>query len=206
VNTELFLTLRVSRAVDHLEEAPIGHLLAIQSWPPGLPVFGLLTPYPATPLYERLLKEGRLTRPEHWLDFRPFRMAFAPCNISAAEAEAEVERAWSRSYDAQAIASALRKIEHRPFKERAAMVFARLAFRGIYFPQMRRRDWLRVILANYKNLLRILAEAHAEYRKQQHPVPRESTVTSGPIGSSQVEKVSELSKQETTSSWEELRR
>ena len=25
---------------------------AIESWPPGLPVFGLLTPYPATPLYE----------------------------------------------------------------------------------------------------------------------------------------------------------
>src|SRR5438128_1435108 len=50
----------------------------MESWPPGLPVFGLLTPYPATPLYERLLREGSLTRPKHWLDFQPFRMAFPP--------------------------------------------------------------------------------------------------------------------------------
>src|SRR6266699_3721874 len=47
-------------------------LEAIASWPPGLPVFGLLTPYPATPLYDRLNKEGRLIAPEHWLDIRPF--------------------------------------------------------------------------------------------------------------------------------------
>ena len=33
------------------------------SWPPGLPVFGLLTPFPATPLYQRLETTGRLTRP-----------------------------------------------------------------------------------------------------------------------------------------------
>ena len=38
---------------------------SIDTWPPGLPVFGILTPYPATPLYYRLQKEGRLTRPEH---------------------------------------------------------------------------------------------------------------------------------------------
>jgi radical SAM superfamily enzyme YgiQ (UPF0313 family) len=140
-------------------------LAAIESWPPGLPVFGLLTPYPATPLYDRLLTQGRLTRPQHWLDFRPFRMAFTPRNISVSEAEAEVARAWSHSYDAQAIAAALRKIQHRPFKERAIMVFARLAFRGIYFPQMRRRDWVRLILANYKNLFRVVIEARAEYRR-----------------------------------------
>ena len=33
----------------------------IRSWPPGLPVFGLLTPYPATPLYNKLAAAGRLT-------------------------------------------------------------------------------------------------------------------------------------------------
>src|SRR3712207_5905244 len=32
---------------------------AIESWPPGLPVFGQLTPFPATPLYDRLEKAGR---------------------------------------------------------------------------------------------------------------------------------------------------
>ena len=33
----------------------------IESWPPGLPVFGQLTPFPATPLYEPA-GEGRAAR------------------------------------------------------------------------------------------------------------------------------------------------
>src|SRR5690606_27103656 len=50
----------------------------IRSWPPGLPVFGQLTPFPATPLYDRLLAAGRLARPKHWLDFAPFVMCHKP--------------------------------------------------------------------------------------------------------------------------------
>ena len=65
----------------------------MDSWPPGLPVYGLLTPYPATPLYDRLRDSGRLTRPKHWLDFRPFRMAFTPDKISIDQAEMEVREA-----------------------------------------------------------------------------------------------------------------
>ena len=38
----------------------------IRSWPPGLPVFGALTPLPATPLYERLQK-GRTADPSEAL-------------------------------------------------------------------------------------------------------------------------------------------
>jgi radical SAM superfamily enzyme YgiQ (UPF0313 family) len=45
----------------------------IDAWPPGLSVFGLLTPYPHTPLYDRLIVEGRLTRPKHWLTSAPLR-------------------------------------------------------------------------------------------------------------------------------------
>src|SRR3712207_9473562 len=45
-------------------------LSQIESWPPGLPVFGQLTPFPSTPLYKRLQESGRLTRPHHWLEFR----------------------------------------------------------------------------------------------------------------------------------------
>lgn len=53
-------------------------LRQIESWPPGLPIFGQLTPFPSTPLYQRLLKKDRLTRPKHWLDFAPFQMAHTP--------------------------------------------------------------------------------------------------------------------------------
>ena len=53
-------------------------LAEIREWPPVLPVFGQITPFPATPLYDRLEKEGRLTRPKHWLEFAPFQMAHTP--------------------------------------------------------------------------------------------------------------------------------
>jgi len=72
-----------------------------------------------------------------------------------------------------------RKIEHRPFKERAVMLFARLAFRGIYFPQMRRRDWLGVVFANRNNLVRFIRDAAAEYKKKQRTMPLESRVPGG---------------------------
>ena len=38
-------------------------LQQIRNWPPGLPVFGTLIPFPSTPLYKRLAATGRLTRP-----------------------------------------------------------------------------------------------------------------------------------------------
>ncbi len=64
---------------------------AMRDWPPVLPVFGQITPFPATPLYDRLAKEGRLTRPKHWLEFAPFRMAHTPLKISIPEVQDEVQ-------------------------------------------------------------------------------------------------------------------
>src|SRR6185437_12835336 len=37
----------------------------IAKWPPGLPVFGQITPFPSTPLYKRLATEGRLNKISH---------------------------------------------------------------------------------------------------------------------------------------------
>jgi hypothetical protein len=108
-----------------------------------------------------------MLQPEHWLDMRSFKMAFAPKNMTADQAEAEIDRAWSRSYEPRAIASALDKMGSQPYKDRAVMLFARLAFRGIYFPQMRRRDWLRVIVGNRGNLFRVVTEARAEYSRRR---------------------------------------
>src|SRR5438552_7724574 len=147
-------------------------LESLNSWPPGLPVFGLLTPYPATPLYDRLMQEGRLTRPKHWLDFRPFHMAFTPEGISIDEAEAEVRKAWGHCYDEHAIATALRKIEGRPFSERAVMFFTRLAFRGIYFPMMSKGSWISVLFKNRRVIIQLIREALAEKNKPAIvPVP-----------------------------------
>lgn len=132
------------------------------AWPPGLPVYGLMTPYPATPLYDRLQQAGRLTRPKHWLDFRPFRMAYTPEKISIEQAEAEVREAWTDAYSPKAIATGLKRIRNRPLHERMIMFFARLAFRGIYFPQMQRRHWLSLIWKNRQPLLSLSYEAFLE--------------------------------------------
>ena len=73
-------------------------LSQIREWPPGLPVFGQITPFPSTPLYTRLAKEGRLTRPTHWLDFAPFHMAHTPLKMTIPEVHTEVQYAWTNSY------------------------------------------------------------------------------------------------------------
>ena len=39
-------------------------LKQVRTWPPGLPIFGLLTPLPATPLYKRLETVGPAHAPQ----------------------------------------------------------------------------------------------------------------------------------------------
>src|SRR5579863_4507530 len=144
----------------------------IRSWPPGLPVFGLLTPYPATPLYDKLAASGRLTRPKHWRDFRPFVMAHTPKGISADQAEAEVRQAWKLSYDPATTASAIARLEGCKLADRIVHVAARLLFRGIYFPQMRRREWLRVCFENRGSILGVLSAALAtKFKMRAEPEP-----------------------------------
>jgi len=131
----------------------------MNTWPPGFPVFSLMTPFPSTPLYQRLLQAGRLERPKHWLDSSLFTMSFTPENITQAQAEAEVRQAWTRSYSPRATIAALRRISDRPLSERAVVFFTRLAFRGIYFPQMTLRHWSILLWKNRRPLLSLCCEA-----------------------------------------------
>src|ERR1019366_3489715 len=85
-------------------------LAEIGKWPPGLPVFGQITPFPSTPLYKRLAAEGRLTRPTHWLDFAPFKMAHTPLKMTVADVHREVTQAWTDSYAPAATRRAMSKI------------------------------------------------------------------------------------------------
>jgi radical SAM superfamily enzyme YgiQ (UPF0313 family) len=141
----------------------------MDTWPPGLPVFSLMTPFPSTPLYQRLLKTGRLERPKHWLDSDLFTMAFTPENISQTQAESEVREAWTRAYSPKATAEALRRISDRPLPERAVVFFARLAFRGIYFPQMTVGQWVVLLLRNRRPLLSFCYEAVRSLWKRRPP-------------------------------------
>jgi radical SAM superfamily enzyme YgiQ (UPF0313 family) len=133
-------------------------LREIQSWPPGLPVFGQLTPFPATPLYERLEKAGRLARPKHWMDFAPFVMAHTPMKMTIEEARREVDYAWKCSYSPERNAEAIASISDSAVEYRIGHLIARLFFRGIYFPQMNKRAWLKVIAQNRRTIFNLIKE------------------------------------------------
>lgn len=139
----------------------------IRSWPPSLPVFGLLTPFPATPLYERLERAGRLTRPQHWLEFAPFRMAHTPIKMTIDEAQAEVEHAWSSAYSPEAIERAVAAVHHQPLPCRLNHLIARLFFRGIYFPQMGRWAWMRLIAQNRRTVFRLAKDLFQAWRNRR---------------------------------------
>jgi hypothetical protein len=130
----------------------------VRTWPPGLPIFGLLTPLPATPLYKRLEKAGRLTRPKHWQEFIPFAMAHTPLKMTIDEAHAEVNRGWAEAYSPEALAGAVEALNDQPLGYRVNIFLARLCFRGIYFPMMGKMAWLKVITQNRRTIFNLVRE------------------------------------------------
>jgi radical SAM superfamily enzyme YgiQ (UPF0313 family) len=130
----------------------------VRTWPPGLPIFGLLTPLPATPLYKRLEKAGRLTRPKHWQEFIPFAMAHTPLKMSIEEAHAEVNYGWDQAYSPEALAHAVEALNDQPLGYRVNIFLARLCFRGIYFPMMGKMAWLKVIAQNRRTIFKLVRE------------------------------------------------
>jgi radical SAM superfamily enzyme YgiQ (UPF0313 family) len=150
-------------------------LQQVATWPPGMPVFGPLTPFPSTPLYDRLQAAGRLTRPKHWLDYAPYKMAHTPLKMTIPETQAELEKAWATAYSPQSIERALDAISDKPFQARAMHLVMRLFFRGIYFPQMNKRAWIKLIADNRRAIYRLAKEGigkglRARRKKSEMPV------------------------------------
>jgi hypothetical protein len=146
-------------------------LQQIRTWPPGLPVFGQITPFPATPLYDRLLKEGRLTRPKHWLEFAPFQMAHTPRNMTVPQVQAEVRSAWFNSYSASTTANAIESIADEPVPYKISHLVARIFFRGIYFPPKGAWGWLKVITHNRGPIFRIVKDAFTKWHGVRETAP-----------------------------------
>ena len=136
----------------------------IETWAPGLPVFGQLTPFPATPLYTRLEKAGRLKRVKHWLDFAPFVMAHDPLKMTIEEAKKETFDAWARSYSPERNQQAIEQIREAPIVTRLGHLIARLFFRGIYFPQMSKWAWVRLLFDNRRPLISLSREGVSTWR------------------------------------------
>ena len=136
-------------------------LKEIRTWAPGLPVFGLLTPLPGTPLYKKLDVAGRLTRRKHWLEFKPFAMAHTPLRISIEDAHTELKYGWEHAYSPKAIADAVHSFDYKPVCYRINIFIARLCFRGIYFPQMGPLSWMKVIAQNLRTIVELVREGFA---------------------------------------------
>ena len=133
-------------------------LAQVRTWPPGLPIFGLLTPLPATPLYKRLETAGRLTRPKHWQEFIPFAMAHTPLKMTIAEAHSEVNYGWAHAYSPDALAKAVDALRDQPLGHRVNIFLARLCFRGIYFPMLGRMAWVKVVAQNWRTIYKLVRE------------------------------------------------
>ena len=153
-------------------------LQEVRGWPPGLPIFGLLTPLPATPLYKRLEAAGRLTRPKHWREFIPFEMAHTPLKMTIAEAHAEVKYGWANSYSPEAIGKAVDSLDHKPLGYRINIFIARICFRGIYFPQMGRLAWVKIITQNRRTIFKLVKEAFGAWHRPR--LTRGENLDSGP--------------------------
>jgi len=134
----------------------------IRAWPPVLPVFGQITPFPGTPLYARLEQEGRLTRPRHWLNFTPFQMAHTPLKMTIAEVQREVTCAWQGSYSPAATRRALAALQDAPVPYRISHLIARLFFNGIYFRQKGAWAWLRLLAQNWRAIFGLIRDALRE--------------------------------------------
>jgi len=137
----------------------------IEQWPPGLPVFSPLTPLPGTPLYSRLLTEGRLTRPKHWLNFARYTMSHKPLKMTISEAHTEVDRAWRMSYSPSRNKQVVDLLALRSLDTSAMHFLMRLFFRGIYVPQMTKRAWLNLIFQNRSSIFKLVRNALAKYRE-----------------------------------------
>ena len=134
-------------------------LAQVRTWPPGLPIFGLLTPLPATPLYKRLETSGRLTRPKHWREFIPFAMAHTPLRMTIEQAHSEVKYGWEQAYSPEALAQAVDSLSDQPLGYRINIFLARLCFRGIYFPMMGKMAWLKAVAQNRQTIFKLVREA-----------------------------------------------
>jgi radical SAM superfamily enzyme YgiQ (UPF0313 family) len=137
----------------------------IRQWPPGMPVFGPLTPLPGTPLYARLGAEGRLTRPKHWLNFDLYRMAHTPLKMTIPEAQIELDKAWHTSYSPERNDEVIDLLAGQRIDDRVMHFVMRLFFRGIYIPQMKKRTWVKLIARNRKPIVKLVKQSVGKLRE-----------------------------------------
>jgi hypothetical protein len=118
------------------------------------------------------------------MDFAPFVMAHDPLKMTIEEAKTETFAAWSRSYSPERNLEAIRAIKNTPIDVRIGHLVARLFFRGIYFPQMSKRAWLKLLFDNRKAILSLSGEGLQTWRRARKR-RREDARSAGKMKSSE---------------------
>jgi hypothetical protein len=95
-------------------------------------------------------------------------MDFAPLGISPEQAEEEIRQAWGASYQAATNGAAIDRLDPGDLTNRIIHLLGRLAFRGIYFPQMRKREWVRVLFENRSSIVQVIWDA-LKFKYQPRP-------------------------------------
>jgi hypothetical protein len=107
---------------------------------------------------QRLEAAGRLTRPKHWQEFIAFAMAHTPEKISIEDAQKEVRIGGDRAYSPEAIEKAVDSLDYKPLGYGINILISRLCFRGIYFPQMGKLAWVKVIAQDRRTIFKLIKE------------------------------------------------
>jgi hypothetical protein len=107
------------------------------------------------------------------MDFAPFVMAHTPLKMTIEEARLETRNAWTASYSPERNAEAIESISSAPFQYRVSHLVARLFFRGIYFPQMGKRAWMKLIAQNRRTIYGLVKEGAGKWRdaRRQRAAP-----------------------------------
>jgi hypothetical protein len=110
------------------------------------------------------------------MDFAPFVMAHTPLKMSIEEAKEEVRRAWTQSYSPERNSEAVEYLSSAPFQYRIIHLVSRLFFRGIYFPQMGKRQWIKLIAQNRRTIFKLAKESVSAYRGARKSEARSSAI------------------------------
>jgi hypothetical protein len=98
------------------------------------------------------------------------------------EAHAELNYGWAHSYDPEALAQAVAAVDDEHVGDRVSIFLARLCFRGIYFPMLRKSSWLRVIIENRRTILRLCKEGVLRWMRPRHSAIPTATTFCNPNG------------------------
>ena len=100
-----------------------------------------------------------------------------PLKMTIEEAKAETLNAWARSYSPERNFEAIRSISTSPIEVRIGHIVARLFFRGIYFPQMSKGAWLKLLYNNRRTILGLAGEGITTWRRARKRHRREARLT-----------------------------